>query len=99
MTRFAGCDLGQSSLKGVVVSLEADGRLTLEATSLVVHDGKPLDRFAEWYREHEIALCDRLGVTGIHARDLGAPARVSPKRAAILKRFSPVPEAHFSFST
>jgi activator of 2-hydroxyglutaryl-CoA dehydratase/predicted nucleotide-binding protein (sugar kinase/HSP70/actin superfamily) len=80
-TRYAGCDLGQSSLKLAILRLDA-GRLSLEAEPrTLVHEGRSLERLLEVYRAHDLAGCAALGVTGLHAGELAAPARSFPEDA------------------
>ncbi|MBI5536985.1 MAG: hypothetical protein HY898_29965 [Deltaproteobacteria bacterium] len=78
--RYAGCDLGRSSIKVAVLRREGD-RFELEERLELGHEGKPLDRFEAWYRERAIASCARLGVTGIHAGELVPPAILLPEDA------------------
>ncbi len=72
--RVAGCDIGKASARFALGSLDADGRLRLDATEAVTHEGKPLEVFASWYERSGIASFDALGATGIGAEMLTAPA-------------------------
>ena len=47
--RIAGCDLGKAAAKFVVGRVCADGRLEIDKTELVEHDGRAMDAFREWY--------------------------------------------------
>ena len=77
--RVAGCDLGKAAAKFVVLRLPeapsgaAVGELEIESTETVLHEGRPLDAFREWYRSADVAACDGLGATGLHADKLADP--------------------------
>ncbi len=71
--RIAGCDLGKAAAKFVIARVCADGRLDVEKTELIEHDGRALDAFREWYLRENVASCAALGATGLHADELVAP--------------------------
>ena len=70
-TRIAGCDLGKSSAKFVIGNRGPDGAFTVERMETVVHDGRPGAAFRDWYRKASIFSCRALGVTGVHAEEVG----------------------------
>jgi activator of 2-hydroxyglutaryl-CoA dehydratase/predicted nucleotide-binding protein (sugar kinase/HSP70/actin superfamily) len=83
--RIAGCDLGKAAAKFVVGRVKASGRLEVEETDLVVHDGQPMEAFREWYRRADVASCAALGATGLHADELVAPAMAGLPEDACLQ--------------
>jgi activator of 2-hydroxyglutaryl-CoA dehydratase/predicted nucleotide-binding protein (sugar kinase/HSP70/actin superfamily) len=72
--RVAGCDLGKASASFAIGEVDAQGVLQLHSSDTVMHGGKPLEVFSEWYRREGVASCVALGVTGVHADRVGAPA-------------------------
>jgi hypothetical protein len=77
--RVAGCDLGKASASFVLARIDDDGGLIVEDVQYAPHDGKPLDRFEQWYREKGVAACAALAATGVYAAELGAPVLVLPE--------------------
>ena len=71
--RIAGCDLGKAAAKFVLARVCADGRLEIEKTELVEHDGRAMDAFRDWYLRENVTSCATLGATGLHADELVAP--------------------------
>ncbi|MCJ7797490.1 MAG: hypothetical protein MUQ56_12140, partial [Thermoleophilia bacterium] len=45
----------------------------------LLHEGKPLDLFRQWYREKNVAGCAALGATGIYADELIGPVLMLPE--------------------
>ncbi|MBI2892505.1 MAG: hypothetical protein HYY06_03070 [Deltaproteobacteria bacterium] len=80
-TRFAGCDLGKTSLHWAIARAAEDGSFVLEATGVEAHGGEPLAAFARWYRAREIDGSSALGATGLYAGDLRQPAVLLPEDA------------------
>jgi len=78
---MAGCDLGKTSACFAILEFDPQGRPTVVHTSRVIHDGRPLAALATWYAEQQVQDCAALGVTGLHAGDLLAPALVLPEDA------------------
>jgi activator of 2-hydroxyglutaryl-CoA dehydratase/predicted nucleotide-binding protein (sugar kinase/HSP70/actin superfamily) len=72
--RFAGCDLGKASAKFVIARVGDGGTLQVDALETVLHEGRPMDAFRDWYRRADVASCAALGATGLHADELIAPA-------------------------
>ncbi len=77
--RIAGCDLGKASASFVVATVDDRGVVTAVSSGYQLHEGKPLELFKHWYREHDVASCAALGATGIYADDLVAPVLVLPE--------------------
>ena len=69
----AGCDLGKSSAKFVLLNVCKDGSLVVKDYRCIVHNGRPLDAFRDWYNEKNIASCAALAATGLHSDELVAP--------------------------
>ena len=72
--RVAGIDLGKSSAKLVVATLDGTGDLRIKESRTIVHEGDPLSAFATWYRQADINACLALGATGLHADEIAGPA-------------------------
>ncbi len=90
--RVAGCDLGKSAAKLVVLSIE-DGRASVESRHAVEHDGRPSDALSAWYLEQGIARCAALGATGLHADELSPPAISGlPEDACLAAAIEALPE-------
>ncbi len=81
--RFAGCDLGKAAAKFALGVVDGQGRVRLESTEVVAHGGQPLEVFKEWYERYDVASCVALGVTGIGADVLVAPAVAVPEDACL----------------
>ncbi|MFZ2808261.1 MAG: hypothetical protein WA017_05485 [Desulfosalsimonadaceae bacterium] len=79
--KIAGCDLGKASACFVTARLKDDGAMEVETATRVSHDGDPFGAFKSWYRENNISKCAALGVTGLYADELKAPALVFPEDA------------------
>ncbi len=77
--RVAGCDLGKASASFVLARIDDGGGMVVEDVRYAAHDGKPLDRFEQWYREKHVATCAALAATGVYAAELGAPVLVLPE--------------------
>ena len=77
--RIAACDLGKASVGFVIAEMTAAGALTIEDVQYHLHDGKPFELFAQWYREQDVAACAALGATGIYADELIDPTIVLPE--------------------
>ena len=60
---------------------ENAGRLLLGEPEVVLHEGRPFEVFARWYRDHHIGGCAALGATGVFAAELVEPAVVLPEDA------------------
>lgn len=71
--RIAAADLGKCTARLLTGTLES-GRVVLESSSVVEHAGLPLEVLARWYAEREIASAAALGVTGLFADEVAAPA-------------------------
>lgn len=71
--RIAAADLGKSSAKLLTGRTDA-GRVVVEETRIVEHQGAPLEVFASWYRERDLAQAAALGVTGLYADEVRDPA-------------------------
>lgn len=71
--RVAAADLGKSSAKLLTGRVD-DGRVVLETAALVEHDGSPLEALAAFYAEHALGSVSALGVTGLYADEVAAPA-------------------------
>ena len=72
----AGCDLGKSTAKFVIGELETGdtaGQFHVLHSEVIVHDGRPMDAFKEWYTRMEVHRCKALGATGLHAEELISP--------------------------
>jgi len=69
----AGCDLGKSTAKFVMLNVCDSDTPILEDFRCIVHHGNPLNAFREWYREKHIASCAALAATGLHSEELVAP--------------------------
>ncbi|MHC4225509.1 MAG: hypothetical protein ACYSUN_16080, partial [Planctomycetota bacterium] len=50
-----------------------NGRVEIEKTESVTHDGLPMEVLSDWYRREGVASCAALGATGLHADELAAP--------------------------
>jgi activator of 2-hydroxyglutaryl-CoA dehydratase len=87
--RIAGCDLGKSAAKFVVGLVSPDGQLSIEKTDLVEHDGRPMDAFRDWYLREDVASCNALGATGLHAEELAAPVLAGLPEGACLQAALP----------
>lgn len=77
--RIAGCDLGKASASFVIANVGDDGTVAIEDTRYVLHEGDPIGRFTDWYRDNDIASCVALAATGVHADELGDPVLVLPE--------------------
>jgi activator of 2-hydroxyglutaryl-CoA dehydratase/predicted nucleotide-binding protein (sugar kinase/HSP70/actin superfamily) len=82
---LAGIDLGKASAKFTLARLTDDGKLIVDKTETVVHEGDPLGTFSAWYRKEDIASCRALGATGLHADEIGAPALTGLPQDACLE--------------
>lgn len=71
--RVAAADLGKSSAKLLTGRIEA-GRVVLEASARVEHDGSPLEALTAFWVEHQVGNARAFGVTGLYADELVAPA-------------------------
>ena len=69
----AGCDLGKATAKFVTLNVCNDGAMIVEDYRCIVHNGRPLDAFRQWYHEKNIASCAALAATGLHSDELVAP--------------------------
>lgn len=69
----AGCDLGKSTAKFVMLNVCDNDTLVLEDFRCVAHYGNPLNAFRKWYRDKHIASCAALAATGLHSDELVAP--------------------------
>ena len=78
-TRLAGCDLGKASASFVLARILDDGKLVVEDSQYLLHDGKVLEVFSKWYEENDVASCDALGATGIYADELTDVATIVPE--------------------
>ncbi|MCP4039417.1 MAG: hypothetical protein GY733_20920, partial [bacterium] len=78
-TRIAGCDLGKASASFVLARILDDGKLVVDDTWYLLHDGSPLEAFSKWYAENDVASCDALGATGIYADELTDVAAIVPE--------------------
>ncbi len=78
-TRIAGCDLGKASASFVLARISDDGKLVIEDSRYVLHDGSPLDVFSKWYNDNDVASCSALGATGIYADELTDVAVIVPE--------------------
>jgi hypothetical protein len=72
MIRVAAADLGKSSAKLVVGRF--DGRLVVESSELVEHQGQAFEAFSAWYRAQRLHQTAALAVTGLYADELCEPA-------------------------
>jgi hypothetical protein len=77
--RVAGCDLGKASASFVLARVDDGGSLVVEDVQSAPHDGRPLERFEQWYRDKHVAACAALAATGVYAAELGAPVLVLPE--------------------
>ncbi len=71
--RIAAADLGKSSAKLITASCEG-GAVVVDSSAVIEHEGSPLEVFAGWYRDQEIGGFAALGVTGLFADEITAPA-------------------------
>jgi predicted CoA-substrate-specific enzyme activase len=71
--KVAGVDLGKAALKLVVARFDG-AKLELLSNETMAHDGSPFTRFAERYAALGLGECDALGVTGLYADEMIAPA-------------------------
>ena len=78
-SRVAGCDLGKASASFATGTVESDGSVKFDEPLHVLHEGKPFEAFERWYRENSIGECAALGVTGLYAAEIVAPALVLPE--------------------
>lgn len=85
--RIAGIDLGKAAAKVVVASISsrAPRGLTVDAAEVIAHDGRPLEAFCDLYRRLDLAGCAALGITGLHADAVVAPALSSLPEDACLE--------------
>jgi activator of 2-hydroxyglutaryl-CoA dehydratase/predicted nucleotide-binding protein (sugar kinase/HSP70/actin superfamily) len=72
--RVAGCDLGKATAKLVVAEAAANGAVGIVEARVVTHDGRPFDALSTWVAELRADGCAALGVTGLHAQEVGPPA-------------------------
>ncbi len=79
--RIAGCDLGKATACFVVGHLDGDGGFVVDDEQVVFHDGDPMGRFEQWYRDADVAGCVALGATGVHAGQLVRPVIRLPEDA------------------
>ncbi|MBI2395842.1 MAG: hypothetical protein HYV09_40130 [Deltaproteobacteria bacterium] len=79
--RIAACDLGKASAGFVTGRWDEAGRLVIETRDHFVHEGRPLERFVEWYRARDVAGCAALGATGVYADQLIDPVHRAPEDA------------------
>jgi len=77
--RVAGCDLGKASVGFVLGHVDVDGTVVIDDTRHELHDGNPLEVFAQWYRDNNVADCAVLAATGIHADELTEPVLHVPE--------------------
>jgi hypothetical protein len=77
--RIAGCDLGKASSSFAIASVGDGGEVVIEDVQYLLHEGKPLELFREWYREKDVASCAALGATGIYADELTDPVLTLPE--------------------
>ena len=77
--RVAACDLGKASVSFVTATVGDDGAIVIEDTHYQLHDGNPLELFAQWYRDNDVASCAVLGATGIFGDELADPVFVLPE--------------------
>jgi activator of 2-hydroxyglutaryl-CoA dehydratase len=77
--RIAGCDLGKASSSFAIASVGDGGEVVIEDVQYLLHEGKPLELFREWYREKHVASCAALGATGIYADELTDPVLTLPE--------------------
>ncbi|MCB0219482.1 MAG: hypothetical protein KDH09_07300 [Chrysiogenetes bacterium] len=93
MKKIAGCDLGKASAKFVIANVLDDGAFVVESQELIVHDGHPIEIFLKWYETNNIASCDALGATGLHADELIAPVVSGlPEDACLAASLEVMPE-------
>ena len=78
-SRIAGCDLGKASASFVIARVGDHGQFVVEDVEYILHEGKPLALFQQWYREKDVATCAALGATGIYADDLADPVLILPE--------------------
>jgi activator of 2-hydroxyglutaryl-CoA dehydratase/predicted nucleotide-binding protein (sugar kinase/HSP70/actin superfamily) len=77
--RIAACDLGKASASFALARVEDGGEIIVEDTQYTLHEGDPLELFAKWYRDNDVAGCAALGATGIHADELSDPVLIVPE--------------------
>lgn len=72
---IAGCDLGKSTAKFVIGERtgDSDCRFKVLHSEVVVHEGRPMDAFVDWYQRLKVNRCAALGATGLHAEELVSP--------------------------
>ncbi|MBW1879223.1 MAG: hypothetical protein JRJ84_12745, partial [Deltaproteobacteria bacterium] len=90
--RIAGCDLGKASASFALGEVDERGTARMLRGETTVHEGAPLEVFSEWYRRHGLASYDALGVTGIHADRIAAPAVTGLPEDACLEAALSLPE-------
>ncbi len=79
--RIAACDLGKVSACFAIGSINADGRLEIDKTEVVHHEGRPFEAFARWYDDHDVKGCAAFAATGVYADELATPVLVLPEDA------------------
>jgi|TARA_Y100000310_G_scaffold344804_1_gene459632 activator of 2-hydroxyglutaryl-CoA dehydratase/predicted nucleotide-binding protein (sugar kinase/HSP70/actin superfamily) len=79
MKRIAACDLGKASASFVLATVTDDGSVNIDDSHYQLHDGHPLDLFAQWYVDSDVASCALLAATGIYADDLTDPVVILPE--------------------
>lgn len=87
--RIAGCDLGKAVAKFAIGVVEADGRVTIESTEHVAHEGQPMKAFVDWYHRAGVASCAALGATGIFADEFVMPVVAGLPESACLEAALP----------
>ncbi len=81
--RVAACDLGKVSASFVIGVVRGDGGVEIESAHNLPHEGRPLEAFATWYRDQDVAGCAGLAATGVFADQLAAPVQVLPEQACL----------------
>ncbi len=92
--KIAGCDLGKASAGFVIASVD-NGKISIEESEHVFHDGNPFEVFKKWYREKEISSFAGLGATGHYAEELIDPVLIFPEEAcqeSVLENNSQFPD-------
>ncbi len=77
--RIGACDLGKATASFAVATMTENGRITLDDVRTIEHNGRVLDVFKTWYKEHKIATCHSLAATGLYAERLQNPAIILPE--------------------
>ena len=90
--RIAAADLGKRTAK-LLVGVIGESGLVVESSTVVDHGGRPLDAFARWYDEAAVSGCAALGVTGLYADEIAAPALAPlPEDACLAAALDVLPE-------